>query len=137
MAKFKFKDAAMTAVGATGGAYIADFVNDKVDEMIDDTKMEIGAKLLLVGIAAYTANSQKGMIRDAAVSALGQFGKGIAESARNMMSTSEKPTKGIDVELQGIYDEIEEAMRGNDVSVTGDQNSTIVTGADYTEEEGD
>lgn len=132
MAKFKFKDAAMIALGATGGAYIADWANDMIDEKVEDEKVEIGVKLLAVGACAYVASTQKGLAQTASISALGQFGKGVTESARAMMGGS-KPTKGIDEEIGAIYDELEEAMKGTE-TVTGSEaavtgNQATVTGS--------
>ena len=137
MAKFKIKDIAMVALGATGGAYVADFIDDKITDMIDDPKMELGAKLALTAAGAYLATTQKGMLRDAAVSAVGQFGQGAIESAKAMMDGSDKPTKGMEDEIGAIYDEINEAMmRGNEATVTGNEatvtgNEATVTGTDY------
>ena len=129
MAKLKIKDIAMTALGATGGAYVADFIDDKVNDMIEDPKMELGAKLALTAVGAYAATKSKGAIRDAIVSATGQFGQGAIESAKAMMESNDKPTKGVDDEIGAIYDEINEAMRGNEATVTG--NEATVTGATY------
>lgn len=130
MAKFKFKEAAMLTLGATGGAYISDLANDMIDEKVDDEKVEIGVKLIGVALAAYVGTTQKGIIQTAAISALGQFGKGVTESARNMMSgDSSKPTKGIDDEIGAIYDELEQAMKGH-ATVTG--NEATVTGNEPT-----
>ena len=131
MAKLKIKDIAMVALGATGGAYVADFIDDKITDMIEDPKMELGAKLALTAAGAYLATTQKGMLRDAAVSAVGQFGQGAIESAKAMMDGSaDKPTKGMDDEIGAIYDEINEAMmQGNEATVTG--NEATVTGASY------
>jgi hypothetical protein len=140
MAKLKIKDIAMVALGATGGAYIADFIDDKITDMIDDPKMELGAKLALTAAGAYLATTQKGIMRDAAVSAVGQFGQGAIESAKAMMETSDKPTKGINDEIGAIFDEINEAMmNGNEAIVTGNEatvtgNEATVTGASYPDE---
>lgn len=142
MAKFKFKDAAMTALGAIGGAYGADFIDDQIDDKIDDPKTELGVKLLAVAASAYFATTSKGMARDASIAALGQFGKGAIESAKTMMPGADKPTKGLNDELEGIYDEINETLRmsGNDATVTGNEaavtgNEGTVTGASYEDQE--
>lgn len=144
MAKFKFKDAAMTALGATGGAYGADFIDDQITDKVEDPKMEIGAKLLAFGAAAYFAQTSKGVVQHAAIAALGQFGQGIIESAKDMMTDS-KPTKGVDEELQGIYDEIDEALKmngntatvsGNDPAVSGSETGTV-TGVSYNDRQDD
>jgi len=140
MAKFKIKDIAMIALGATGGAYVADFIDDKVNDMIEDPKMELGAKLALTAAGAYLASTQKGVMRDAAISATGQFGQGAIESAKSMMESSNKPTKGVNDEIGAIYDEINEAMmQGNEATVTGNEatvtgNEATVTGAHYDDE---
>ena len=97
--------------------------------MIEDPKMELGAKLVLTAVGAYAATKSKGAIRDAIVSATGQFGQGAIESAKAMMESNDKPTKGVDDEIGAIYDEINEALRGNEATVTG--NEATVTGATY------
>lgn len=138
MAKLKIKDAAMTALGATGGAYIADIIEDKINDMITDNKIEIGAKLMLVAGGAYFATTSKGIMRDAAIAAIGQFGKGIANSAKGMISGN---NEDISEELEGVYEEIEEAMNGNEPIISGNEpiisgNETIITGAEYDDLEG-
>lgn len=131
MAKFKIKEAASVALGATGGAYLADFINDMIDEKIEDEKVEIGVKLALVAAGSYVATTQKGIMQTASISAIGQFGKGIADSVKNMMS-DQKPTKGLEEEIGSIHDELMEAMKGhpgvygNEPQVAG--NNPIVSG---------
>jgi len=142
MAKFKIKDIAMVALGATGGAYVADFIDDKITDMIEDPKAELGAKLALTAVGAYLATTQKGMMRDAAISATGQFGQGAIETAKSMMEDSNKPTKGVEDEIGAIYDEINEALKGNEATVTGNEatvtgNEATVTGASYPDDDDD
>lgn len=125
--KIKIKDIAMTVAGATAGAYAANLIDDQVTDMITDDKQELGAKIVLAVVGGIAATNTKGVMRDAIVAATGSFGNGAIETARAM--TGSKPVKGMDEELEGIYEEIDAAMQGaTDAEISGD-NSPIISGA--------
>lgn len=139
--KIDFKNMLMTGLSSTAGAFGGNKIDNLVEDKIEESGKEVGAKLALFALGCYASTKTKGAIRDGVVAATGAIGSGTIESIQRMME-EDKPTKGVDEELQGIYDEIKEAMNGaNDVNVTGANdptvagaNSPVVTGADYGEE---
>lgn len=137
--KLKLMEIAKTAAFTAAGGYGGNMIDNLVEDKIEDSTTEVGVKLLMLGIGSYAASVTKGAIRDGIVAATGAIGNGTIESVQRMLEDKDKPTKGVESELEGIYDELREAMNGandvnvsgaNDVNVSG-ENSTVITNAEY------